>query len=227
MVAHEMNFIFLRPTAGGHAAILIGVHFVLRSDRLDGNAFGCVTLQKLQKVLRVNAQVVIAHGAAQHRVVEFHPARRTPRRGEEEQVGIHVARLTEDWKNIFAVVVHGKSREVGIGVAVIKAVDFRGVVARADAGAVNVEGHLGGMEHLVEQLLAGWSRELVEHVAGGVGEGAAETKNFLVPRRGVQQDLICCSGCARRWSPTGMRSGGEPLVPGRDPHGNFRTAAWG
>ena len=48
MIAHELNFVLLRPDASGHSPILIGIHFVLRRQRLHWHTFGRIPLQKLQ-----------------------------------------------------------------------------------------------------------------------------------------------------------------------------------
>src|SRR5277367_3321780 len=78
------------------------------------------------------------------------------------------------------------------------------------------------MEHLVEQLFAHRRRELIEHVAGSVGEGATKSRYLLKLYGGIESDLIV-SRCSRRgWSPCGRGSGGEALVPGRHPKRNLR-----
>src|ERR1039457_6848786 len=77
--AHIADFYFLWKEAGGHSAVLVSIHLVLRTDGIDLHAFRLIGLQELHEIIRVSAEVVRADGAAEHGIVILHPARRTPR----------------------------------------------------------------------------------------------------------------------------------------------------
>src|ERR1022692_188766 len=76
------------------------------------------------------------------------------------------------------------------------------------------------MEQLMEELLPRRRRELIERVAGSVGEGAPKPQYLLELLAGVQPELIR-PGSRRGWAPGGLRSGGKAFIPRRDPNGDL------
>src|SRR6202043_591714 len=48
--ANEIGFVFLGPTASRHAAVLVGIDFVLNGDGLYRDTFSLITLQELNKI---------------------------------------------------------------------------------------------------------------------------------------------------------------------------------
>src|SRR6266568_659348 len=76
---YELNFLFLRPKAGGHVSFLLGIRFVLHRDGVDDNALGLVALKELLEVTRVRIEAELAHRSADHGLVRLHPSRRAPR----------------------------------------------------------------------------------------------------------------------------------------------------
>ena len=133
MFFHELDFILLSPQACGHATVLISIHFVLRGDGFDGDAFVSVRLQKLQEVLRVTCEILFPHGAAQHGTVGLHPAGRTPGRRKQKQFRIHLSRLPQRRQEVPTIVLDREAFQVGIGFALVEAIQFSRVVAGADA----------------------------------------------------------------------------------------------
>ena len=186
VIPDESDLIFLRPRAGRHSCILVGVHFVLHRDRLHRHALRGIGLQELHKILRVRTEVARPHRTAQHRASSLHPSRRTPRRRKDKQVGIRFPRQPQHRQHIGLVVRDGESLHLGIGIAFVIAEDFSRVIAGPDAGAANAEPHFRGMKQFMKQLLASRSGKLIEHVAGGVGESRAESEHLLVLLAGIE-----------------------------------------
>ena len=91
-----------------------------------------------------------------------------------------------------------KALHLGIGFAFVVAEHLRRIVARADAGAADVESHFSGMEKLVKEIgRAPVHRKTVERVAGGVGESRAEAEDILKFFRGIQGENVVSGGLAR------------------------------
>jgi len=141
--------------------------------------FGCISLKKFQKVLRIVSKIFVPHRTAEHRPAGLHPARRAPRRGEEKKIGIGAARLAQDGQDVFAVVINREAHQFGVGVTLIIAVDPGRIVACAHAGAAYVEPHFRRMKQLMEQRFARRGRKLVEGEAGRVGDGGTKAQNIL------------------------------------------------
>ena len=76
--------------------------------------------------------------------------------------------------------IDGEFLQLGIGlVAFVEAVDGARVVARADAGAADIQGHFARREKIVHDGLAFGFGELAEDVAGRVGHRGAEAEDLL------------------------------------------------
>ena len=151
----KLGLIFLTPQTGGHIAVLVGVDFILHGDGIDPHALCLVSFKEFTKVVGVWPEAVLAHRPAQHGAVGLHPSRRRPRRGEEKEFGIHLARLKQCGQNVGFVVVDGEFLQLRIGLrTLVKAVGGARIVAGADAGAADVQRHLAGGEELVHQFVA-------------------------------------------------------------------------
>ena len=92
----RVSFVFLRPDACWHFAILVGVNFVLNSDRLHRHTFGFIAPQKLNEIVGVGRHVLTTHGPAQHRAICLHPSRRTPRGRKQNNSGL----TARAWRSI-------------------------------------------------------------------------------------------------------------------------------
>src|SRR5438876_36975 len=79
VLAHVSNFYFLWKEAGRHFAVLVGIHFVLRTDGIDFHTFSLISLQKAHEIIRIGTKVVRSDSTAQHGIIIFHPVRGTPR----------------------------------------------------------------------------------------------------------------------------------------------------
>src|ERR1039458_795088 len=74
----------------------------------------------------------------------------------------------------------------------------------------------------MEQMLPCCRRELIEGVAGSIGEGAPKAQDFLELHAGVQLELIG-PGRPRCRTPPSAGSGGKTFVAGCNPNGNLRA----
>src|ERR1700739_4940500 len=129
------------------------------------------------------------HRAALHGVVELHPRRRAPGRGEEEQIGIDLLGEAQRGQNVCAIVIDAELGQPGIGLrALIEAVDAGGVVAGSDARATDGEPQAVRSVELAQDRVAVPWIELREKVARGIGEGSAEAENVLIPSVRVDPD---------------------------------------
>jgi hypothetical protein len=90
-----------------------------------------------------------------------------------------------------------KALHLGIGFAFVVAEHLRRIVARADAGAADVQSHFSGMEKLAKEIGTRGCIETVEGVAGGVGESRAEAEDILKFVGGIQGENVVSGGLAR------------------------------
>ena len=119
------------------------------------------------------------HGTAQHRASRLHPSRRTPWRGKQKQIRIHLSRLAQHGKNVGLIVRDGESLHLRIGLALVVAEHLGRVVARPDARPANVQPHLRRMKQFMKQTLPCRRLEAVERVARRIGESRAEAEHVL------------------------------------------------
>jgi hypothetical protein len=94
-------------------------------------------------------------------------------------------------KNIFSVVVDREAFQVWIGFAFVVAVQTGGRIGGTHAGAVDAQCELRRMKHFVDDLLSQCRLELVEEIAGSVGETAAESENLLELVGWNELDGVC------------------------------------
>src|ERR1035438_8222181 len=73
-----------RPSSFSSSRVLIGIHFVLHGKGVDRYTRIRRRFDKLCEITGVHAERFLPHGSAQHRSTRLHPARRAPRRSEQE-----------------------------------------------------------------------------------------------------------------------------------------------
>src|SRR5271154_4257548 len=96
-------------------SILVGVHFVIDGDRLNLYSLGGISLKKLDEILRMGREPVLAHGAAPHGSPGFHPSRRTPDAREQIKIRIELPCLSQRGKDGGAVMLNTELLQIGIG----------------------------------------------------------------------------------------------------------------
>jgi len=93
----------------------------------------------------------------------------------------------------------GKPFHFQIRLAFVVAEHFRGIVAGSHAGPANAQPHLRRMKQFMKQCLTSRRIELIEHVAGGIGECCAESEHLLELLAGIEQNRVVVA--ASRASP--------------------------
>src|SRR5208283_220342 len=89
-------------------------------------------------------------------------------------------RLPQHRQNAFAVMIDGEALQFRVGIrAFVKTIGESRIVARADARASNGKPQTILSVELAEQRLPFFRGKLREQIAGGIGESAAKSENFL------------------------------------------------
>src|SRR5579885_2257648 len=84
MQADKIRFVALRPEAGWHQALLVGIHFILYGHGLNRHLLRFVSAQKFHKVFGIGRHVRAVHAPPEQAAVVFHPSWGAPRRREQE-----------------------------------------------------------------------------------------------------------------------------------------------
>ena len=139
VIPHKLDFVLLSPQTGGHASILVCVHFVLHGDSLDGDSVGAVRVDEFKEVMSVAFEIRFPHCPPEHRAAGLHPAWRAPRRRKQKQLRVHSSCLTQDRKDVGTVMLDGKPLQLRVGVTIVEAVNLGGIVAGPDTGAAEIQ----------------------------------------------------------------------------------------
>src|SRR3569833_3133046 len=110
---------------------------------------------------------------------------------------------------------------IGLGTLVV-AVQLRGVVAGADAGAAYVEVHGLGREEIVYDGSAFGVTESTQHVGGSFSDGCANAEDLLPLRRGVELNGV--GGDLLRFFPCEGSQSCMTLGAEAAPHFHFAVA---